>query len=136
MKRKGYWTCVSSSWFELKDMSQRIIRLIYVHIINFVNYFLLKSLFTWTMKQLFFFIFIFYLFFYFVLRFFLIDPFFLGTISTPLSIPSLWCVWYYGSFCDCDLKKIILWKVLLVEIGLVFIYIWLKLWLKLRLNKK
>jgi hypothetical protein len=32
-----------------------------------------------------------------------------------------------GSFCGCGLKKIILQKVLLVEVGLVFIYIWLKL---------
>jgi hypothetical protein len=46
------------------------------------------------------------------------------------------CVWYCGSFCGCDLKKIILKKILLVEVDLIFIYIWLKLWLKLRLNKK
>jgi hypothetical protein len=45
-------------------------------------------------------------------------------------------VWYCGSFCGCDLKKVVLQKVLLVEVGLVFIYVWLKLWLKLRLNKK
>jgi hypothetical protein len=42
--------------------------------------------------------------------------------------------WNY--FYSYDFKKIILQKVFLVDIGLVFIYVWLKLWLKLRLNKK
>ena len=36
-------------------------------------------------------------------------------------------VWYCGSFCGCDLKKVVLQKVLLVEVGLIFIYVWLKL---------
>ena len=46
------------------------------------------------------------------------------------------CVWYCGSCCGCGLKKIVFIKVFLVEVGLIFIYVWLKLWLKLRLNKK
>jgi hypothetical protein len=46
------------------------------------------------------------------------------------------CDWYCSSFCSCGLKKIILQKVFLFEIGLIFIYVWLKLLLKLKLNKK
>jgi len=47
------------------------------------------------------------------------------------------CVlWYCVSFCSCGLKKIVLQEVLLVEVCLVFIYVWLTLWLKLRWNKK
>ena len=41
------------------------------------------------------------------------------------------CVWY----CGCDLKNYFI-KIILVEVDLIFIYVWLKLWLKLRLNKK
>jgi len=41
------------------------------------------------------------------------------------------------AFSGCGLKKVIfIKKTLFVEVGLVFIYIWLKLWFKLRLNKK
>ena len=46
------------------------------------------------------------------------------------------CVWYCDSGCGCGLKKIVLKKILLVEDDLVFMYVQLKLWLKLRLNKK
>jgi hypothetical protein len=38
--------------------------------------------------------------------------------------------WYCDSFCGCGLKKVFFIKTLLVEVGLVFIYIWLKLRLK------
>jgi hypothetical protein len=44
------------------------------------------------------------------------------------------CVWYCGSCCGCGLKKIVLKKICcgwFKKIG-----VWLKLWLKLRLNKK
>jgi hypothetical protein len=46
------------------------------------------------------------------------------------------CDWYCSSFYSCGLKKIILQKVFLFEIGLIFICVWLKLLLKLKLNKK
>ena len=41
-------------------------------------------------------------------------------------------------YCDsCSLKKVVfIKKVLLIEVELIFIYVWLKLWLKSRLNKK
>jgi hypothetical protein len=55
--------------------------------------------------------------------------------DTWRSIRSL-CVWYCGSFYGCGLKKVILQKIFLVKVGLIFIYVWLKPWLKLRLNKK
>jgi len=45
-------------------------------------------------------------------------------------------LWYCISFCGCGLKKVVLQEILLVEVCLVFIYVWLTLWLKLRLNKK
>ena len=32
-------------------------------------------------------------------------------------------VWYCGSFYNCGLKKVILQKVFLVEVGLIFIYV-------------
>ena len=46
------------------------------------------------------------------------------------------CVCYCDSGWGCGLKKIILKNILLVEDDLIFIYVCLKLWLKLRLNKK
>jgi hypothetical protein len=48
----------------------------------------------------------------------------------------LGCVWYCDNCCSCNLKKIILKKVFLVEVGFEKIGVLLKLWLKLRLNKK
>ena len=54
-----------------------------------------------------------------------------NTIANLVMQVCLECVWYCDSFCDCGLKK-----VLLVEVDLILIYVWLKLWLKLRLNKK
>jgi hypothetical protein len=41
-----------------------------------------------------------------------------------------------GSFCDYGFKKNYFIKTFLSEVGLVFIYVLLKLWLKLKLNKK
>jgi len=47
------------------------------------------------------------------------------------------CVWYCGSFCDCDLKKISLEKkTLLVVNDLIKICVWLKPWLKFLSGKK
>jgi hypothetical protein len=56
-----------------------------------------------------------------------------GVLRTPFSEMGFYpvCVWY----CGCDLKNYFI-KIFLVEVDLIFIYVWLKLWLKLRLNKK
>jgi hypothetical protein len=42
---------------------------------------------------------------------------------------------FFFSFYSCDFIKTILQKIFLIEINLVFIFVWLKLYLKLKLNK-
>jgi hypothetical protein len=59
---------------------------------------------------------------------------------TPILVGlTYWNVTVYGSvivFMIIILKKLFYKKIFLVEVSLIFIYIWLKLWLKLKLNKK
>jgi len=46
------------------------------------------------------------------------------------------CVWYCGCWCGCGLKKVVFIKIIFSWGWFGKIYVWLTLWLKLRLNKK
>jgi hypothetical protein len=77
-----------------------------------------------------------------MLKLILLRDVMLGNINIiPFQFQVMWvsghgCVWYCGSYCGCGLKKVVFIKSTYSWGWVGKIYVWLKLWLKLRLNKK